>query len=74
MIRFEEKKIVIEIETSFPADDWKELVTDLLRVIACMNKDFVNSDYDSLYRVCDLLCQMIPEEASLRKMIEKRGG
>lgn len=41
MIRFEEKKIVIEIETSYPADDWKELVTDLLRVIACMNKDFV---------------------------------
>lgn len=74
MIRFEEKKIVIEIATDYPADKWVEIMTDLHRVAGVMDKEFVSNEYDCIYGICDLLNELMPEEMTARKMIEKRGG
>lgn len=49
MVRFEKEKIVIEIASSFPANDWLERVRDIVYAIGAIDKDRVDNDHDCIY-------------------------
>lgn len=73
MVRFEEKKLVIEIEDSWPVDRWRRMVRDLLYAIGAFNKELADNNDDCIYTMSDLLIEMLPDELVLRKMLEERG-
>lgn len=73
MVRFEKEKIVIEIASSFPANDWLERVRDIVYAIGAIDKDRVDNDHDCIYGLCDLLLEMLPEEEDVREMLRAKG-
>lgn len=73
MVRFEKEKLIIEIESKWPTDKWKDIVRDLVYAIGALNKELVDNENDCTYSMCDLLVEMLPDERDLRKMLgEKR--
>lgn len=73
MVRFEEKKLVIEITTKWPADKWKEIMSDLIYAIGALDKERVDNNNDCTYGMCELLTELLPDELVLRKMLEEKG-
>lgn len=73
MVRFEKDKIVIEIESSFPAYDWQVRVRDIVYAIGAIDKDRVDNDHDCIYGLCSLLMEMLPEEDDVREMLRAKG-
>ncbi len=71
MVRFEKDKIVIEIESVLPADDWCMFVRDIISAVGAIDKDLVDNNNDCIYGLSKLLLEMMPEEIVLRKMISK---
>ena len=69
MVRFEEKKLVIEIETFDSAYEWCTAIHGLIRILAITDKELLNGEHDSLYCVCNLLDAMIPDEMQIKKLI-----
>lgn len=68
MVRFEKDKIVVEIETQFPADEWIEHVRDLVWAIGAINGEL--ADQERIYGLCQLVLELLPEEAAAREMIK----
>ena len=73
MVRFEKDKLVIEIETQFPTDEWIEHVRDLVWAIGAIDKDMVDRKNDGIYGLCQLVLEMLPDEAAAREMIKAAG-
>ena len=73
MVRFEKDKIVVEIESQFPADEWIEHVRDLVWAIGAIDKDMVDSKNDGIYGLCQLVLELLPDEAAAREMIKAAG-
>lgn len=73
MVRFEEKKIVIEISRSYPTEYWLETMRGILSVMAIANKDLLCREEDILYNVCDFLIEILPNQEDLSEMLSKRG-
>lgn len=69
MVRIEKDKLVIEMEGTFPADRWVDVMRDLIRLVSIADKDLVGSGTDCIFGVCDLLEAMLPDERDARKMI-----
>ena len=66
MVRFEENKLVIEIETRFPTETWLNMhrgICDVVRTI--QQEDIID---ESFHNVIDLLAEIMPEEADARKL------
>lgn len=72
MVRFEKDKLIIEIQTKWPADKWKDIVRDLVYAIGALDKERVDNDNDCTYGMCDLLVEMLPDEFDLRKMLNEK--
>lgn len=72
MVRFEKDKLIIEIQTRWPADKWKDIVRDLVYAIGALDKERVDNDNDCTYGMCDLLVEMLPDEFDLRKMLNEK--
>ena len=70
MVRFEEDKYVIEVPSSFPAEDWKQLMTDILSVIGSIDQQLFEGEHDSVFGLTLFLLQMLPEEEVVKKMVE----
>lgn len=70
MVRFEEDKYVIEVLSSFPAEDWKQLMTDILSVIGSIDQQLFEGEHDSVFGLTRFLLQMLPEEEVVKKMVE----
>lgn len=70
MVRFEKDKLVIEMEGTWPADRWVDVMRDLIRCISITDKERVDNNLDCIYGVCDLLEAMLPDEQDARKMIK----
>jgi len=69
MIRFESDKLVIEIETPFPAETWTELhigIYDLVRDVK--QETLCNA---SFYSVIDFLRELMPEYDTVKKMMSE---
>ena len=73
MVRFEKDKIVVEIESQFPTDEWIEHVRDLVWAIGAIDKDMVDSKNDGIYGLCQLVLELLPDEAAAREMIKAAG-
>lgn len=69
MVRFEKDKIVIEIETKFPTNQWLDDIRDIVHVISVINKDMVDNDNDCIYSLCSLLLEMLPDEKQARRLL-----
>lgn len=72
MVRFEEKKMIIEIESMWPTDEWRDIVRDLVYAIGALDKERVDNDNDCTYGMCHLLLEMMPHEFDLRKMLNEK--
>lgn len=72
MVRFEKEKVIIEIQTKWPTDRWKDIVRDLVYAIGALDKERVDNDNDCTYGMCDLLMEMLPDEFDLRKMLNEK--
>ena len=70
MVRFEEDKYVIEVPSSLPAEDWKQLMTDILSVIVSIDQQLFEGEHDSVFGLTRFLLQMLPEEEVVKKMVE----
>lgn len=70
MVRIEKNKLVIEMEGTFPADRWVDVMRDLIRCISITDKERVDNNLDCIYGVCDLLEAMLPAEEDARKLIK----
>lgn len=70
MVRFEEDKYVIEVPSSFPAEDWKQLMTYILSVIGSIDQQLFEGEHDSVFGLTRFLLQMLPEEEVVKKMVE----
>ena len=68
MIRFEEKKLVIEIDTAFPVDTWLDLHRGICDIVRNVKQD--NIIDSSFYNVVDLLEELTPNEVEAKKMVE----
>lgn len=72
MVRFEKEKVIIEIQTKWPADKWKEIMNDLIFAIGALDKERIDNNNDCAYGMCDLLLELMPEENDLRKMLVEK--
>lgn len=70
MVRFEEDKYVIEVPSCFPAEEWMQLMTDILSVIGSIDQQLFEGEHDSVYGLTRFLLQMLPEEEVVKKMVE----
>ena len=68
MVRFEKDKLVIEIVTAFPAEDWLERVRDLVWAIGAIDGEL--ADQERIYGLCQLVLEMLPDEKDAREMIK----
>lgn len=57
MVRFEDKRLVIVLDTSSPAEDWKSITDDLIDLLQSEDKDMRGDRY----YVLELLRQMSPD-------------
>lgn len=71
MVRFEKDKLVIEIVTKYPEDDWLEHVRDLVWAIGAIDGEL--ADQERIYGLCQLVLDMLPNEAEAREMIKAAG-
>lgn len=71
MVRFEKDKLVIEIVTKYPEDDWLEHVRDLVWAIGAIDGEL--ADQERMYGLCQLVLDMLPNEAEAREMIKAAG-
>lgn len=71
MVRFEKDKLVIEIVTKFPENDWLEHVRDLVWAIGAIDGEL--ADQERMYGLCQLVLDMLPNEAEAREMIKAAG-
>ena len=71
MVRIEKDKFVIEVPSSFPADDYTETMRELFRLISVADKDRLDNGENSLGFVCALLENMLPDERDVRRMIHE---
>lgn len=74
MLRIEERKVVIEIETAAPALTAHRIMHDLVYAMGAINKDLVDNETDCIYWLCELLKEMIPGEDDLEKMEKARAA
>lgn len=71
MVRFEKDKLVIEIETAFPEEYVVELVRDLVWAIGAINGEL--AEQERIYGLCQLVLELLPDEAAAREMIKAAG-
>lgn len=71
MVRFEKDKLVIEIETAFPEEYVVEHVRDPVWAIGAIDGEL--ADQERIYGLCQLVLDMLPNEAEAREMIKAAG-
>ena len=70
MVRFEEDKYIIEIDTLInPIEEWRETVDELIEVLCLMGADCVCGKV--YFRTLGLLRNMMPELDDAKKMAIK---
>jgi hypothetical protein len=66
MVRFEENKLVIEVETSMPHETWLEMHASLCDIIRYVRQDTMVDK--TFYAAIDLLHEMLPDWEIAKKM------
>lgn len=65
-VRFEKNRFIIEVESSYPTEDWLTLYQSLLDIIRTVNTDsLVDETY---YASIDFLQYLLPESDDAKKM------
>ena len=65
MVRFEENKIIIELKSSFPCNEWLNLLTALTQLTQNVTVDNITDEY---YNIGWLLSEMLPDVDTVDKM------
>jgi hypothetical protein len=69
MVRFEKDKLIIEIKTTTPHEDWLSMHASLCDLLRFVNRDtLIEDSHDS---AIDLLSNMVPDWETSTKM---KGG
>jgi len=66
MVRFEDEKLVIEIHTHTPAEDWLNLFEGICDVVRSVDSDTICND--SFHSVIDLMGSLVPDWEIAKKM------
>jgi len=66
MVRFEDEKLVIEIVTHTPAEDWLNIHTGICDVIRNVDSDLICND--SFYSVIDFMNSLVPDWEDAKRM------
>ena len=66
MVLIEKEKLIIEIETQWPAEDLYNLQCSLLNLLSCMSEDHVC--LDNIYYVTEFLKKIQPSASQLRML------
>lgn len=73
MVKIEQNKIIIEIETSHPADDLQELQKEIINVIREYDyAAYRNNNGCPFYCILYLLEATLPEYEFYKKMLENK--
>ena len=59
MVRFEEKKLIIEIETTTPVETWLEMHQSLCDIVRFVKDDTIINE--TFYSSVDLLAAFLPD-------------
>lgn len=67
MVRFDRTnhKIFIEIDSAFPAEDWRDTMVAMLNLISSVPKDNLCEDY---YNVINFMAELFPDTDTVLKM------
>ncbi|MDR0364153.1 MAG: hypothetical protein LBH92_03945 [Bacteroidales bacterium] len=68
MVRFEEKKIIIEIDDPFPVDSWLVLMGGLCKMARFTTQD--NICDNTFHAVIDFIGQLMPDFDTAKKMMK----
>lgn len=72
MLRTENGKLVIEMETGDAAFETCSLMHDIVYAMGAIDKEFVSNDTDCISSLCQLLEAMLPSEEDMRTIFEAR--
>jgi hypothetical protein len=66
MVRFEERKLIIEVETITPVETWLDMHQSLCDVVRFVKQDTIVDD--TFFAAVDLLAEMMPDWKTGKKM------
>ena len=69
MVRFEENKLIIEIEAPFPAETWTDLHIGIYDLVRDVKQETLHNA--SFYSVIDFLQELMPDYDTVKKMMSE---
>lgn len=69
MVKFENKRLVVEMECRDSAEMWVDTMRALLDLISIADKSMLDNKEDSLYNLCWLMRELLPDVKTVQKMI-----
>lgn len=72
MLRTENGKLVIEMETGDAAFETYTLMHDIVYAVGAIDKELVSNGTDCISSLCQLLAAMLPSEEDMRTIFEAR--
>lgn len=73
MVKLEKNKIIIEIETGCPADDFQELQREIIKVIQLYNyADYGNNNGCPFFRILSLLEETLPNDEFYNNLLNHK--
>ena len=72
MLRTENGKLVIEMETGDAAFETYTLMHDIVYTVGAIDKELVSNGTDCISSLCQLLAAMLPSEEDMRTIFEAR--
>lgn len=69
MVKFEKKRLVLEMECHDSAEMWVDTMRALLDLISIADKSMLDNKEDSLYNLCWLMRELLPDVQTVQKMI-----
>jgi len=72
MLRTENGKLVIEMETEDAAFETYTLMHNIVYAVGAIDKELVSNGTDCISSLCQLLAAMLPSEEDMRTIFEAR--
>lgn len=68
MVKFEKKRLVIEMECYDSAEVWLDTMRALLDMVSIADKSMLDNKEDSLHSICFLMREMFPDVKTAQRM------
>lgn len=68
MVKFEKKRLLVEIECHDSAEMWVDTMRALLDLISIADKSMLDNKEDSLYGLCFLMRELLPDVQTAQGM------